>query len=84
MSATKDAVVDQLNKKDDGGQAFPPNGTHPFVFHEGMTLRDWFAGQAIMGLLACPGTSGEVPMFSQAAYKHADAMLAERAKGGTP
>ena len=35
-----------------GGPAFPvngPNGDHP-----GMELRDWFAGQAIAGLLANP------------------------------
>ncbi len=52
-----------------------------------MTLRDWFAGQALAGLLAgrVTGTahSGkEYCMgFSQDAYDIADAMLAARKEG---
>lgn len=68
--------------KNNGGPAFPqmepgsayPNGT-------GMSLRDWFAGQAMTGLLAgaysdtCRHNLREVP---DEAYKVADAMLAAR------
>ena len=45
--------------------------------HLGMTLRDWFAGQALANDL----TQGE-PAINAAfyAYQIADAMLAERAK----
>jgi hypothetical protein len=35
----------------DGGPAFPSNDAHGCAF-AGMTLRDYFAGQALMGLLA--------------------------------
>ena len=41
----------------------------------GMTLRDWFAGQALAGVNAA--TEQEAARF---AYAVADAMLAERAK----
>lgn len=43
---------------------------------EGMTLRDWFAGQALAGMLA----SGPYAAMSMAAdaYDYADAMLAVR------
>jgi hypothetical protein len=59
----------------DGGQAFPQNqhGTPK----DGMTLRDYFAAQAIQGLLA----SGEAcPCFEMTAnaYRIADAMLQAR------
>lgn len=54
-------------KKDDGGPAFPVidvsqewnsdageyDGVKTEVVASGMTLRDCFAGQALMGLLAC-------------------------------
>lgn len=45
----------------------------------GMTLRDWFAGQAISNpnLLAL-----KREVAADYAYRMADAMLAERAKGG--
>lgn len=49
----------------------------------GMTLRDWFAGQALIALTAgCPilddAGSWSHPLISQDAYKLADAMLAAR------
>jgi hypothetical protein len=65
-----------------GGPAFPI----PTDDWRGMTLRDWFAGQALAGTLA----STEYDTFSekiddnerlwlaQDAYRHADAMLAKR------
>ena len=44
------------NKKDTGGPAFPSeqhetlDGTWNQTFGSGMTLRDWFAGQALAGM----------------------------------
>ena len=59
----------------DGGQAFPAgNPTHGG--HEGMTLRDWFAGQALAGMLANPDSwTGDRGVM---AYRYADAMLRAR------
>ena len=52
--------------------------------YPGMTLRDWFAGQALQGFLAmCAGrhSVGDGPDgAAQYAYAHADAMLTERAR----
>lgn len=36
---------------DDGGSAFPSHGSMGEVVHDGMSLRDWFAGQAMNMLL---------------------------------
>ena len=46
----------------------------------GMTLRDWFAGQALVGLIINPETGGHVQDFAKCAYNYADAMLKEREK----
>jgi hypothetical protein len=61
----------------DGGAAFPV----PYVtLHTGMTLRDWFAGQAmtaIIGNLYCtPETTFKE--ISGRAYAQADAMIEAR------
>lgn len=57
--------------------------------HEGMTLRDWFAGQALisMGQWCPPGCeqfNADFTMRARAdwAYRHADALLAARTNGG--
>jgi len=56
----------------DGGPAFPiPDEGWP-----GMTLRDWFAGQALAGMLANPDSWPEDR--GVAAYCYADAMLKAR------
>lgn len=49
----------------------------------GMTLRDWFAGQALQGMLANqhPYQAGDEYMFSRDAFKLADAMLKAREGG---
>lgn len=61
-----------------GGPAFPPTD-----YGNGMTLRDWFAGQALGGFLAAfAGDGVQFPADRNAAknaYDYADAMLAERA-----
>ena len=59
----------------DGGPAFPAgNLTHGG--HEGMTLRDWFAGQALAGMLIGEWLSDKG--VATLAYEYADAMLAAR------
>lgn len=61
----------------------------------GMSLRDWFAGKALAGLLNNASVSVYIPMNTPdnydplpdatacAAYRYADAMLRERMKGQT-
>ena len=47
----------------------------------GMSLRDWFAGQALAGMLANPARDTDFEGFAADAYTFSDAMLAEREKG---
>lgn len=74
-----------------GGPAFPNPALASEAFMapydmSGMTLRDWFAGQALAGLCnGFTGTSGDSEWFEQvgaaAAYRIADALLAARNEG---
>ena len=71
-----------MNKQKHGGPAFP-NSRHVgelTVVDGGMTLRDYFAAKAMQGLLADSNVIGSTKNVSTAAYKMADAMLAERNK----
>jgi hypothetical protein len=61
-----------MTERIDGGPAFPPNPNDA----EGMSLRDWFAGMAMQGLLANCGADSE--QIAKKAYEYADAMLVER------
>jgi hypothetical protein len=68
----------------DGGSAFPSVGEgfgNPSYSAPGMTLRDWFAGQALAGMLINYTTQkfgvGE-QTCAKGAYEFADAMLAAR------
>lgn len=74
----------------DGGPAAP---TADYGVRPGMTLRDWFAGKALMGLLSDPSeqpdddsTDEGITAFyhetAAACYEIADAMLAARERGG--
>ena len=63
--------------RNNGGPAFPchPDDEHPP--YDGMSLRDYFAGKAIIAYYA----DGDLSHFKDAAiwcYKLADAMLRER------
>lgn len=60
--------------------AFPQaHGIHQKAERQGMTLRDWFAGQALCGLLASEVHSVlDEPSAALMAYQQADAMLIER------
>lgn len=49
----------------------------------GMTLRDWFAGQTVSGMLACGERSGSYRDYADDAYKFADAILAARDRDTT-
>jgi len=73
----------------DNPPAFPTNVPSPWA--QGMTLRDWFAGQAFNALINVAGHAlmngmdkefAETSVIAKDSYKYADAMLAERAKGG--
>jgi len=60
---------------DSGGQAFPLS-EFPGVTNDGMTLLDWFAGQALAGLAAEPELSSE--RVAEIAYDCAERMVAEK------
>lgn len=80
-----------MNDTNDGGPAFPASlsgsidtasisGCHSVVLNAegGMSLRDWFAGQAVAGMMTGSmylNTGAEV---AKAAYAIADAMLQQR------
>jgi hypothetical protein len=77
------------NRIKDGGPAFPraPIGEdceRPYGQQEGMSLRDWIAGQALTGMLASPdgpisdGDASSPKEIAIVAYRLADAMIAAR------
>ena len=55
-----------------GGSAYPTNG-----YTDGMTLLDWFAGQALAGLLAHGGAQFW-DQDARNAYAAADSMITSR------
>jgi hypothetical protein len=64
-------------KKNKGGSAFPlPMGSETTEGNQGMSLRDWFAGQALAGLIAQCNMPNEV--YAKMAYSLADTMLQQR------
>ena len=71
-----------MSKIKDGGQAFPTgNPTHGG--HEGMTLRQWYAGQALAGS-NWDKTGLDEKGVAELCFVIADAMLAEGAKEAKP
>jgi hypothetical protein len=77
-----------MNNDKTGGAAFPHVSTH--IARTGMTLRDYFAGQVISELLMRDEVADATSDFdmelsdiaAKLAYNVADAMIAEREKGG--
>lgn len=69
-------MADGSQEIDDGGPAFPG----PTCFTTGMTLRDYFAGQALAGIMSRFDYFPNVA--SDAAYSIADAMLKQREESG--
>lgn len=64
----------------DGGPAFPFSTIDGLVIF-GMTLRDYFAAQALQGLLSSHGLSFDptfINKFSKLSYDFADGMLRAR------
>jgi hypothetical protein len=73
------------SNKQNGGPVYPcktyTQSGHPNGESMGMTLRDYFAGQALAGLLAGHGRPIQKIFLSDEAllcYEYADAMIAER------
>lgn len=69
-------------KFDDGGPMFPSQSQGPTTGPEiyfGASLLDWFAGQALAGLMATPA-AGPPEQFAASCYAMAAAMLRERAR----
>jgi len=73
----------------DGGPAFPSgektwlgdatgwDKTEPIF--KGMSLRDWFAGMALQGIIAgSQGLEMSTQQFAEQAFKLSDAMMKER------
>ena len=81
-----------MSEKNTGGPAYPLEkeivGHHcrpQYRYEEGMTLRDYFAGQALSGLTSATNENGEwmgdsMSGVAHEAYAIADAMLKERSK----
>lgn len=66
-----------MDKLENGGPAFPIE-FNSMDYNRGMSLRDWFAGQALAGLLADPEMNADPHPTARCAYNYADAMLAAR------
>lgn len=78
-----------MSAKYNGGAAFPHRGwdgpNDQFAWPEtGMSLRDWFAGQALIAFVSgmSDQTRGDtsVEYWASVAYETADAMIARRSK----
>jgi hypothetical protein len=68
-----------MSEIDSGGKAFPSHGTMGEVTHEGMTLRQWFAGMALQVITKNISLEDFVSLQPQeladGAFKIADAMI---------
>lgn len=65
----------------DGGPAFAfreEDGQGGYQQFCGMSLRDYFAAKAMLGIITCPPIALSYAAIAEEAYKHADAMLAAR------
>ena len=71
-----------MTNKPENPPAFPRDDTTWGMYGErGMTLRDYFAGQALAGLSSVTSNRAIAPdAIARIAYADADAMLKERSK----
>ena len=75
-----------MSKPNDGGAAFPMPYSREYTgtsvwSHDGMSLRQYYAGQALAELLADPnGIEDLVGEYAYSAVNLADALIAELAK----
>ena len=69
-----------MTDRHDGGPAFPSDGWARLTVE--MTLRDWFAGQALAGIASLSGDGFSLSPQDEAewAYQRADAMIAARSE----
>ena len=74
-----------MSAYDDGGSAFPKahtvadaNHAHFKVGQQGMSLRDYFAAQAMNGIIAEANPSNATDWVAVESYAIADAMLSAR------
>ena len=72
-----------MSANNDGGPAFPgynktADGYLNLLPEGGMSLRDYFAGQALAGMIGTCTTERAVASLVPACWKVADAMLAAR------
>ena len=72
-----------MSAQGNGGQAFPCSHQNmmtgfPTEEMSGMTLRDYFAAQALTGMLADSNVQGSPKTFAERSYALADAMLEAR------
>lgn len=77
-----------MSARNNGGSAFPSKfslgtdgyGNEAFGIEQGMTLRDWFAGQALASWPVTDHSTAEE--LAAKCYGLADAFIAQRQKGG--
>jgi len=70
----------EIVSKSTGGPAFPHDGQADYT--GGMTLRDYFAAQALQGICAKYNIRepGDQIVIAKMSYELADSMIAERGK----
>ena len=73
-----------MSKPNDGGPAFPRSASQHSGPQEGMSLRDWFAGKALEGIMASPRLISVLSESKQdpvsCAFDMAEFMIHERGK----
>ena len=71
-----------MSAKPDGGPAFPCHDRHHQLCYQGMTLRQWYAGMALQGILSNPKRHGQesIQVYIKDSFKMSDAMIAHEAE----
>jgi len=71
--------------EDNSAPAFPCNSPDGLETYKGMSLRDYFAGQALIGYISDPSVrirdNADSGYIAEICYMLADAMLAKRDRG---